>query len=103
MIMYPGDLLIQPNWAWHDHGNHSKEPIIWIDALDTGLVHFLSASFREEWSEGMKQLPARKDGTSRRLYGRRDNRRSATRAPAFPTITDGERLSKHYRNLPNRE
>ena len=19
MIMYPGDLLIQPNWAWHDH------------------------------------------------------------------------------------
>jgi gentisate 1,2-dioxygenase len=44
MIMYPGDLLIQPNWAWHDHVNHSNEPIIWIDALDSGLVNFLGYS-----------------------------------------------------------
>src|SRR5262245_12303831 len=32
MVMEPGDLLIQPNWVWHDHVNNSKEPIIWIDA-----------------------------------------------------------------------
>jgi gentisate 1,2-dioxygenase len=69
MIMYPGDLLIQPNWAWHDHVNHSNEPIIWIDALDSGLVNFLNASFREEWSEGMNQPLTKKDGASRRLYG----------------------------------
>ena len=69
MIMYPGDLLIQPNWAWHDHGNHSKEPIIWIDALDSGLVNFLNASFRQEWSEGINQPLTKKDGASRRLYG----------------------------------
>src|SRR5207249_7243923 len=47
----------------------SDKPIIWIDALDTGLVNFLRASFREEWSEGMNQLPTKKDGASRRLYG----------------------------------
>ena len=69
MTMYPGDLLIQPNWAWHDHANHSNEPIIWIDALDSGLVNFLNASFREEWSEGMNQPLTKKDGASRRLYG----------------------------------
>ena len=69
MPMYPGDLLIQPNWAWHDHVNHSDQPIIWIDALDTGLVNFLSASFREEWSEGTNQPLTKKDGASRRLYG----------------------------------
>ena len=43
MVMEPGDLLIQPNWVWHDHVNNSKEPIIWIDALDAGLVSFLDA------------------------------------------------------------
>ena len=69
MPMYPGDLLIQPNWAWHDHVNHSDQPIIWIDALDTGLVNFLRGSFREEWSEGTNQTLTKKDGASRRLYG----------------------------------
>ena len=44
MVMEPGDLLIQPNWVWHDHVNNSKEPIIWIDALDAGLVNYLDAS-----------------------------------------------------------
>jgi gentisate 1,2-dioxygenase len=28
MVMEPGDLLIQPNWAWHDHVNDSQEPIV---------------------------------------------------------------------------
>jgi len=69
MPTYPGDLLIQPDWAWHPHVNHSDQPIIWIDALDTGLVNFLSASFREEWSEGTNQPLTKKDGASRRLYG----------------------------------
>jgi gentisate 1,2-dioxygenase len=70
MIMEPGDLLIQPNWVWHDHVNDSKEPIIWIDALDAGLVNFLDASgFREEWAEGKRQPLTKAKGASRRLYG----------------------------------
>jgi gentisate 1,2-dioxygenase len=101
MLMYPGDLLIQPNWAWHDHVNRSKEPIIWIDALDTGLVNFLNASFREEWSEGMNQPLTKKDGTSRRLYG--PARRLNMRGLEFPTIISGERRSKRCRSLPHKE
>jgi gentisate 1,2-dioxygenase len=70
MIMQPGDLLIQPNWVWHDHVNNSHEPIIWIDALDAGVVSFLDASgFREEWAEGKQQPLTKTSGASRRLYG----------------------------------
>jgi gentisate 1,2-dioxygenase len=70
MVMEPGDLLIQPNWVWHDHVNDSKEPIIWIDALDAGVVSFLDASgFREEWAEGKQQPLSKANGASRRLYG----------------------------------
>ena len=70
MVMEPGDLLIQPNWVWHDHVNDSKEPIIWIDALDAGVVSFLDASgFREEWAEGKQQPLTKTHGASRRLYG----------------------------------
>src|ERR1700761_8944378 len=25
--MRPGDFVITPSWAWHDHGNESKDPI----------------------------------------------------------------------------
>jgi gentisate 1,2-dioxygenase len=50
--------------------NNSKEPIIWIDALDAGVVSFLDASgFREEWAEGKQQPLTKTDGASRRLYG----------------------------------
>ena len=69
MIMAPGDLLIQPNFAWHDHVNDSKEPIIWIDALDSELVNYLDASFREDWAEGKQQPLTKTSGASRRLYG----------------------------------
>jgi gentisate 1,2-dioxygenase len=69
MYMQPGDLLIQPNFAWHDHTNDSREPIIWIDALDSSLVNYLTASFRDEWAEGTQQPLTKSDGTSRRLYG----------------------------------
>lgn len=69
MVMEKGDLLIQPNWVWHDHVNDSDRPIIWIDALDGGLVKFLGASFRQYWSEGDRQPLTKEKGASRRLYG----------------------------------
>ena len=33
--MHPGDFIITPSWAWHDHGNPSEEaggePVVWLD------------------------------------------------------------------------
>ena len=43
-VYVPGNLLIQPNFACHDHTNNSNEQIIWIDALDSGLVNYLCRS-----------------------------------------------------------
>ncbi len=88
MVMERGDLLIQPNWVWHDHVNDSKQPIIWIDALDGGLVNFLSASFRENWAEGERQPLIKKKGASRRLYG-------PTRQPAVEY--EGAGVPYHYK------
>ena len=45
--MQPGDFVITPNWAWHDHGNESDEPMVWLDGLDIPLVQFLDASFAQ--------------------------------------------------------
>ena len=69
MVMEPGDLLIQPNYTWHDHTNDTDEPMIWIDELDGGLVNFLEANFREDWAEDALQPITKPDGYSRRMLG----------------------------------
>ena len=40
-----GDLILTPNGTWHDHGNDSGEPVIWIDTLDWPLMEFLDAAW----------------------------------------------------------
>ena len=32
--MFPGDLVLTPNWTWHDHANDTDAPMIWLDGLD---------------------------------------------------------------------
>jgi gentisate 1,2-dioxygenase len=46
-LMYPGDFVTTPSWTWHDHGNDTDEPMIWLDVLDVPLVGLLDASFQE--------------------------------------------------------
>ncbi|AIB15932.1 gentisate 1,2-dioxygenase (plasmid) [Azospirillum argentinense] len=50
-IMQVGDFVITPPRAWHDHGNHSDEPMIWLDGLDIPTVSFYDASFAESSPE----------------------------------------------------
>ncbi len=47
-IMRPGDFVITPSWAWHDHGNETDQPMIWLDGLDIPLVYYMNASFAEQ-------------------------------------------------------
>jgi gentisate 1,2-dioxygenase len=47
--MLPGDLVLTPNWTWHDHANDSDTPMIWLDGLDSPLVSMLEAGFREQY------------------------------------------------------
>ncbi len=46
-VMRPFDLVLTPNWQWHDHGNTSAAPMIWLDGLDIPTVRHFDASFAE--------------------------------------------------------
>lgn len=43
--MKPGDLLLTPNWTWHDHHNDSQGDVIWFDGLDIIFVYWLGGVF----------------------------------------------------------
>lgn len=46
-VMRAFDLVLTPGWQWHDHGNPSSAPMIWLDALDIPTVRFYEAGFAE--------------------------------------------------------
>jgi gentisate 1,2-dioxygenase len=71
--MERGDFVTTPNWTWHDHGNRTDEPMIWLDGLDIPLVTRLAAVFYEEFVESTGQLvqPSRlPEGDSTHRWGR---------------------------------
>lgn len=49
-VMRPFDLVLTPGWQWHDHGNTSAQPMIWLDGLDIPTVLHFDASFAEHYS-----------------------------------------------------
>src|ERR1700722_5302587 len=67
-FMAPGDFVITANWAPHDHGNPSKQPMLWLDVLDVPAVNFYEASFSEDFDEPTQQTK-RRDGDSLSFYG----------------------------------
>ena len=46
-MMEKYDLVLTPNWQWHDHGNTTDDPMIWLDGLDIPLVNHFDTSFAE--------------------------------------------------------
>lgn len=67
-IMGFGDFVITPPGAWHDHGNESSEPMIWLDGLDIPIVSLFDASFAEEHQEDQQPI-TRRDGDSSWRFG----------------------------------
>ena len=66
--MHPGDFVVTPSWSWHDHGNEGSGDVIWLDVLDSPLVAFLGAEFRENAPDDM-QRPERPAGDSSARFG----------------------------------
>jgi gentisate 1,2-dioxygenase len=58
VYMAPGDLILTPSWAWHDHGNETDKLVVWMDGLDIPLVQALNAMFFQFYSE--RQVPLTK-------------------------------------------
>lgn len=67
-FMAPGDFVITSNWAPHDHGNPSSQPMLWLDILDAPSVNFFETSFGEEFAEPTQET-TRRDGDSLSFYG----------------------------------
>jgi gentisate 1,2-dioxygenase len=67
-VMRPGDFIITPSWTWHDHGNDSPEPMVWLDGLDIPLVRMLDAGFAENDTAERQQL-TRPEGDALARYG----------------------------------
>jgi gentisate 1,2-dioxygenase len=66
--MRPGDFVITPCWTWHDHGNETEQPMIWLDGLDIPIVDMLNAVFFETYAED--QFPVtRPQGDSVARFG----------------------------------
>jgi gentisate 1,2-dioxygenase len=87
--MLPGDLVLTPNWTWHDHANDSDSPMIWLDGLDAPLVGLLEASFREEYPEETQQTKEDPDISLLR-YG------SGSLRPAWEAPQDDNSPLWHY-------
>jgi gentisate 1,2-dioxygenase len=56
VVMHPGDFIVTPAWAWHDHGypddgHAASGPVVWLDGLDIPLVRFFDAGFMENGAE----------------------------------------------------
>jgi len=66
--MEAGDFVITPSWEWHDHGNESDQPMIWLDGLDIPMVQFFDASFAEMLGQDEQPL-TRPEGDSMARYG----------------------------------
>jgi gentisate 1,2-dioxygenase len=64
--MEPGDLILTPNWNWHDHNDHGSESMVWFDGLDLPLVTTLDAIFFENHPERVQ--PVIGHNLSERLY-----------------------------------
>ena len=98
-----GDFVITPPWSWHDHGNDSSEPVIWLDGLDIPIVtqHF-AASFAEGYGDDQQKL-TREPGDSLARFGANmlpvDYQQSRQASPIFnyPYLRSREALETMQR------
>ena len=59
------DLILTPTWTWHEHGNETDEPIVWIDALDYPFNKLMQISFFEPYPGGMHPNTRSSDYTTK--------------------------------------
>jgi gentisate 1,2-dioxygenase len=67
--MRPFDLILTPSLRWHDHGNATDEPVIWLDGLDIPTVRAMDGQFAEHM-HGAIHEESTSPGTTRILHGR---------------------------------
>ncbi|KAI0886962.1 gentisate 1,2-dioxygenase [Annulohypoxylon maeteangense] len=51
MPLRRGDVILTPSWHWHDHGNESEGPVVWLDALNLPLFRYAPVNYAELYGE----------------------------------------------------
>jgi gentisate 1,2-dioxygenase len=64
VTMHPGDFILTPSWTYHDHGNPSAEPVVWLDGLDIPVVNTFDSSFAEHYPGGTQEVIPNGDATA---------------------------------------
>jgi gentisate 1,2-dioxygenase len=91
ITMHPGDFILTPSWTYHDHGNLTDTPVVWLDGLDIPIVNMLDSSFAEHYPGGTKAV-LQEDGESPFSFPYARMRGLAKNAPLDPV--QGSRV--HY-------
>ncbi|HYK62070.1 MAG TPA: gentisate 1,2-dioxygenase [Bryobacteraceae bacterium] len=103
--MQPSDFIITPSWTFHDHGNPSSEPVVWLDGLDLPIVNLFDTGFAEHYP-GEIQPVTRAEGDALLRYGSNmlpvDYKPGCMSTPIFcyPYSRSRETLEHLYRNGP---
>lgn len=93
MLMEPGDLVLTPNWTWHDHYNGGDKNLVWLDVLDGHLTTYLDADYhenyptdtgRQNYFNEASQPVVRTDGYCRRRFSSVRGRVSNVDGRALP-------------------
>ena len=63
--MRPRDLILTPQWFWHDQANETDHPVMWLDVLDAPLVMGLEQWFFEPQHDPQPRSPSPLDATRR--------------------------------------
>jgi gentisate 1,2-dioxygenase len=69
VYMAPGDLVLTPSWAWHDHGNETDHLVVWMDGLDVPLVSSVNAMFFQMYEDAREFPLTKPHNASARLHG----------------------------------
>jgi len=51
MMMEAGDLILTPQWTWHEHAHEGSEPMVWIDGLDVPFINALQVISFEPYKD----------------------------------------------------
>jgi gentisate 1,2-dioxygenase len=104
-VIERGDMVLTPNWIWHDHGNAGDVQNVWFDVLDVPLMMHLNGLFFDfsyhEDSEGRRNsLPVQ---TPREIIDRNHNPFSAAgvhpyTVPASPWTGQPKHYFYPYQN-----
>ena len=82
--MEEGDLVLTPAWTWHEHVHQGSAPIIWLDALDVPLHHYMGTGAFQPGPVGRHAGDDRRRGLrGRQCRARHELRHASDYSPVF--------------------